>query len=352
MHSSVGFKTALVFSSFVALAAACDDDEARRLRANLDAAVGSLDASQNADVLAFQAPDGSPDVAVDAASHTPDAFGKDAGGEDAFGVPLVDAGDGCVLVPYQAQSAAQAGLPVLGLALWLRADQGVYTTSTKAVCGWVDHSGANRIFAPGTTAGRPQHASDGIKGQAGIRFTGSGKALSVAGVLGIAAQSARTFIVVQKLLALAARSQPVWQGQGGTPGTYVGIDTNTFQTTGQREGVYVTNNAYDSSAATTVEPRLHMFSVGAMTVASPVLPALTYRIDGKALTLARTPGGLGNTNFENFAGANFTAVGSSQSASDFVIAEVLIYDHALSAEEQSTVQSALAARYQIALTNP
>ena len=69
------------------------------------------------------------------------------------------------------------------------------------------------------------------------------------------------------------------------------------------------NNAYDSAlATTTAAPRIHVYTIQTMTVGTPVLPSIDYRVDGATQTLTRTSGGLGNGNFENFSTANYTSV--------------------------------------------
>ena len=67
-------------------------------------------------------------------------------------------------------------------------------------------------------------------------------------------------------------------------------------------------------------------------------------MNGATQSLTRTPGGLGNGNFEDFSGANYTAVGG---CADAFLAEALIYDRALSITERGTVEAALEARYGI-----
>jgi hypothetical protein len=76
-----------------------------------------------------------------------------------------------------------------------------------------------------------------------------------------------------------------------------------------------------------------------------VLPAIDYRVNGATQTLTRTAGGLGNGNFESFAGANFTSVGAGPA--DAFVAEVLVYDRALSVSERQAVEAALKTRYSI-----
>jgi len=266
-----------------------------------------------------------------------------AGGEGGS-EPVIDVGVGCIAPAKQAPlSAAAAGLPESGLRLWLRGDRGVYATDAQRVCAWADQSG-NRHLLLANGVNRALWGGNSLGTQAAIFFDTANSYVSVAGVLDIAATSARTFIAVVQQVNTTGRFVAVMQGQGGTPGTYVNLDTNTFQTAGSREGVYVHNNAYDTTLATSSLPRVHVFTVGAMTPATAVLGAIDYRVNGATQTLTRTPGGLGNGNFENFSGANFTLVGSGTPA---IVAEAIIYDRALTIPERASAETALKSRYGI-----
>jgi hypothetical protein len=262
------------------------------------------------------------------------------GGTDAL---VFDGGADCIAPAGEAPlDAAAAGFPASGLVLWLRGDRGVYKTAVNAVCGWADQSGQGSILTP--YAGRPSWSATGLAGLPAVRSTPAGEGLSVGGVLGIAATSARTIIAVTQLVSATNRFEVVEQGQSGTPGTYLAVDTNTFNTAGSREGVYMTNNAYDTALATTTAPRIHVYTISTMTVGTPVLSGIDYRVDGVTQTLTRTSGGLGNGNFEGFSGANFTSVATN---SEGIVAEVLIYDRALGDTERAAVEAALKTRYGI-----
>jgi hypothetical protein len=71
------------------------------------------------------------------------------------------------------------------------------------------------------------------------------------------------------------------------------------------------------------------------------------RINAIPLTLTRTPGGLGNTNIENFSAANYTWIGVGLAAQDFEVAEVLVWARALTPAEIDQVEAYLSARYGI-----
>jgi hypothetical protein len=255
----------------------------------------------------------------------------------------IDAGVDCLAPNDEAPlSAASAGLPSAGLALWLRADHGVYMTAANRVCAWADQSAQGALFVPAADLTRPLWEASGVGTAPAVHFDAAGRFLLANGVLGIAPTSARTFIAVVKLLNTSARCETLEQGLSGT-GEYLELDANTFNTAGNREGVVVMNNAYDSGLATGMVPRVHVYTLNNMTVGTPILDAVDYRVNGATQALTRT-GGSGNGTFEDFSGANYTAVGACP---DALIAEVLVYDRALTVPERSTVEASLEARYAI-----
>jgi hypothetical protein len=285
----------------------------------------------------------SPDGPSDAPTAAP--VDGDGGPGDALAeaLPLFDAGSDCVAPSGETPlSAAAAGLPSTGLALWLRGDRGIYKTAAQGVCAWADQSGHGTVLTG--TGVRPAWTSNGLGGQPAVHFMAAGQQLGTSGVLGIAPTSARTIVAVLSLVATAQRFEAVFQGQGDTPGTYLGLDANTFGTVGNREGVYMMNNAYDSALATSSASRIHVYTMATMTPGAPILPAIDYRVNGATQTLTRRPVGLGNGNFEDFSQANFTSVGS---LAEGIIAEVLVYDRALTVDERGAVETALKTRYAV-----
>jgi hypothetical protein len=284
--------------------------------------------------------------APDAGADTSASDASDAADAVIDAPPRFDVGIGCDPPPLTEAPLVPAteGVPAAGLVLWLRGDRGIYMTpGDAAVCAWADQSAQHGLLS--ASGGRPLWMPLSVGSKAAVHFTRTAAALTVGGVLGIAPKSGRTFVAVQQLVAPAVRFSPLMQGQADTPGTYLHIDTNTFQTAGSREGVYATNNGYDSALPTSSLPRVHLYTLSTMMPGTPVLTALDYRVNGAAQTLTRTAGGLGNGNLEDFSGANFTAVGAE--GGDALVAEVLVYDHALSADEKTALEAALKARYGI-----
>ncbi|HVZ72960.1 MAG TPA: hypothetical protein VHJ20_11340 [Polyangia bacterium] len=311
-----------------------------------DTATGGTTGSDAADA---------PDSAVTAdASDGATADGSDA--SDASDAPVgdtlpeLDAGAGCVSPgPEVALSPAAEGLPTDGLVLWVRADRGVYKTATNEVCGWQDQTGHSGLLLAGGT--RPAWQATGVGGQPGILFSIEGQDMGTSGTVGIGATSARTFIAVAQLVNPSGRFHPIIQGQVSSPGTYIGIDSNTWQTAGMLEGVYVTNNSFDTTLATASTPRVHVMTLSTMVVGQPVVPALDYRVNGATQTFTLKAG---SGNFEDFSAANFTTVGAvsgtpsaGAAGGTGVVAEAIIYNRALTLEERMSVEAALKARYGI-----
>lgn len=260
--------------------------------------------------------------------------------------PPVDALPGCTLPPrYTAPTAAGVAIPGDGLALWLRADLGVSLDGSSRVCAIDDLSGAAHDFAQVTAGSRPTMGTLG--GHEALAFTGT-QYLQHDGVLGIAGTSARTIVVVVQLDTTTARSQFFFQGQVGTAGTYLGPEANTFGTAGSRFGAYFTNNAYDTGLATSTTPTVYAWATDSMTPGQPILSHLSVRANGATQALTRTPGGLGNTNIESFAGATYTWLGSGvTAAANFQTAEVLVWSRALTPTELAQVDAYLMGRYAI-----
>jgi hypothetical protein len=352
----------------LALASSCDDStaedagfadagstEARRdtgSDASRDASpdasspdTGRLDAAGDVGFGDAEAPDATLDAAEpDAEVDAGEADSGDSGEVDAeVDAGAADAGEvdaGPLVCPTTCQiTTPKETIPTIGLALWLRADRGVNVGPSEAVCLWCDLSGSGHdMLAFGVPIRLPSAAG----GQPAVQ-SGAGAYVGRGDLLNIPTTAGRTFVAVSRLRTLSARTQPIGQGQGGTPGTYVQIDANTFSTPGARFGVYVTNNAYSANTLTSTQATLHVMRLDSLQAGVPVLSELEYFVNGSAQLLTRTNGGLGNTNIESFANANYTAVGTSASLHE--ISEVLVYDRALTEPERAQLEAYLSARY-------
>lgn len=325
---------ALPLLAAVAYFAGCGDDETSSAPTSPDASAPSGDASTDRSIPTS-------DAANDSGGSS-DAGGDADAGFDA-GPQFDDAG--CPLATPPASSAADAGIPTTGIALWLRADIGVATVDGGAVCRWDDVSGNGRAFRPGT-ATPPVAEATGLNNKPAVSFAGPDRYLSRGDVLGIAATSGRTVAVIGATSDTTHRFAYFTQGKVGTPGTYFGLDANTFNTAGNLEGVYVTNNAYDSDVATSTATRKHIFSISSFAAGGTLPNVLTYAIDGTTTTLSRTGGGLGNGTVESFTGADFTSIGSGVAGfTGAKIGELIVYDRELTGPERLLVEQYFGARF-------
>jgi len=307
------------------------------------------------------------DTGADATSAsdagTPETGATEASASDATtaeaSAPWPDAGAGCnPPTGTPGLSATAEGLPANGLVLWLRGDRGVYTVADDAgsddaaagpsVCAWADQSG-NGWLLTGQPSALPTLSPSGIGGQAAI-VLGSGTTLQTSGVLGIAPTSPRTFVAVETLVGESGRFDPILQGEQGSAGTYLSIDANTWQTVGNAEGVYMPQNSIQASTATSAgAARVHVYTISSMVIGTAFASAIDYRVNGVTQTLTVREGG---GTVQDFTGANFTAVdpvvaSSTGAPPSGMVAEVLVYDRALSVAERATVEGVLEARYGI-----
>ena len=262
---------------------------------------------------------------------------------------------GCPVPAGVTVSLQDAGIPSTGLVLWLRSDVGVNTLNAAGdggfVCRWDDVSGNGQSFTP-AGATLPTRIANGFGTTPAISFNGPAQNLTRAGVLGIGATSARTVALYSKTADTTHRFQSFLQGTVGTPGTYFGIDANTFLTAGSREGVYVTNNSYDSDLATTPNGRTHILSISSFAPGTPLPGALVYAVDGTPRTLTVTAANGGNV-VQDFSSANFTSVGYGAAGfTSGMIGEVIVYDCELSALERAMIEQHFAARYEAARRAP
>ncbi len=290
-------------------------------------------------------------------SGTPDAGPVDSGTPDAgFDAGVVDSGTpdagpkfddaGCPLPSGIVLSAADAGIPTTGLVLWLTAEVGVATLDGGAVCRWEDVSGNGRHFTP-LSSGLPRLEQMKFEGRAAVVFS-TNTALQNDSVLGIPATQGRTFAARTQISDTTRRFGTIMQGLRSTNWKYLELEQNTFNTVGSRVGVYVTANAYDSDLMTTSSPTTHVYSIADLTTGTVLPTGLVYSVNGTPRTLARTPGGNGpsgpgNNLVWDFAGANFTSIGETATTgfTGGSIAEILVYDHALTTMERIAVEAYL-----------
>lgn len=299
-------------------------------------------------------------IAVDAAPSDAEPAAADAAPEDAAAPQDAATPDDAAAAPdatplpvgcspsppYTAPTPAGVGIPTAGLAAWVRADLGLSLDGAGGVCVADDLSGRGHHFAQTAPATRPTVGMLG--GQAALAITGL-QGLEREDLLGIAATSSRTVVVVLQLDDLSARTTPLMQGDTATNDIYLGPEANTFMTGGRRWGAYMTGNAYDGQLATSTDAVIQVWSIDTMAIGAPILAHLSARINGAPLALTRTPAGSGNGNIEGFGSAHRTWLAYPRAGQDYQLAEVLVWSRSLSVGEIGQVEAYLAGRYGIGL---
>ena len=302
---------------------------------------GSSPGGMGADTGVFT-PDGStvgPDAAEDVA-----VVDGGVDGAKADSGPFYDEA-GCPLPTGIVGNLADAGFTTTGLALWLRADLGVATTDGGVICRWDDVSGHNRAFVP-ATATPPSLEAAGLNGKPTVSFPGPDHHMLRNDVLGLSATSGRTVAVFAASNDTTNRYQLFVQAKVGTAGTYFGLDANTFDTAGSLEGVYVTNNSFDSDLPTSTTAHTHILSISSFTAGGALPGVLVYAVDGTVRTLTRNAGGLGNGTVEDFSAADITYFGAGGAGYlGGKLGEMLVWDHALTAPERLAVEQYFQRRY-------
>ena len=250
-----------------------------------------------------------------------------------------------------------AGLPpdppaIMGvLKLWLRADHDVVMNSGGDITGWRDLSGLGHHFTvAGAQRGHPSFVPDAANGHPGISFTGISRA-ERAGMLGIPAESGRTFVAVAKLHTVDGRSPLIAQGRAGHTSEFVAIDANTHLSARDRFGVFATA-AIQSGERTTTDPTIHVFIVDTMEVGEVILDNVRYRVNGAQVTLTGTRGA--SDYFSSIGRGDMTTLCTYPGKHAVLICEasileVLVYEGGLSNPQAEVVEQYLATRYNITI---
>ena len=238
-----------------------------------------------------------------------------------------------------------------GLSLWLHpgsetvdGDGGVET--------WRDDSGDANDLSQSIRAWRPSLVEDAVAGYSAVQFDGEDDHLLREDTAGVPNGSARTFVVVAALSDTGVRAPIFTQGEYGSNGAeanYYGLEANTFGTSGNRFGAFLISYAYDADRETDTAYHVHTLRTETFPDRADIRSTTTYYIDGDQTALSVAAGG--ETDETEFAG-DATAVGSFPIESpsevlDGTVAEVRVYDRALTDDERATVETTLLDQYGI-----
>jgi hypothetical protein len=276
----------------------------------------------------------------------PDAGTVDAGAPDA-GTPDAGPGDAgflaCVM-DCTGVVAPPTTLPDAGLVLWLRADVGVRAAQpSERVCGWCDLSIAANHLVPRDSSQQTVWVPTSSGGHPAVTWADT-EVLQRPGALGIAPTSGRTLVMVVRLDDAAVRSAPFYQGLRGSLSLWWGLDPNVFNTVGNRFGVYLSSNAFDTATATDMAPHVHVVTVDSMVVGGVVGAVLHYHLDGTLQAISATSGSSASALVQDFSSADTTMLGYG-GAARMTISEVLVYDRPLPDLERQAIEQVLRSRY-------
>ena len=218
-----------------------------------------------------------------------------------------------------------------GLALWLRADQGLPTSNGSSVSQWSDVSGSGNNAMQGTAGNQPTVQTSQVNGNPAVRFDGSDDYLSVPDNLGLRPSNITAFVVAK---ATVATNQALYFAKTST-NLNDGFGVVRLAS-GANAGLYFNTS---STAASVVQPT-GTFSI------------LSGRYNGQQIRFS-TNGGTPVTTTASGTITTTTAplyLGSrGGSGNKFTgdIAEVILFTRALSDAERQQVESYLYQRYNL-----
>jgi len=237
------------------------------------------------------------------------------------------------------------------LQLWLRPGAGIETVD-GAVATWADQSGNGFDFTQEDPAKRPTLVEDATNGLPALRFDGEDDHFVRRDTLGMGNDAARTYVVVCRLSDLEARSPYLMQGRfdatGNSSNSY-GLEANTYNTTGERFGLYLISVAKDSERSTNDQFNVHTLRTGDFSNLSAMEETTDYFLNGQQVAYQDTSGGVRNEQFDG----DSTAIGTFPQSSPGAlmhgdIAEIFVFDRAVGDEFRSSLEGALMEKYGIA----
>jgi hypothetical protein len=233
-------------------------------------------------------------------------------------------------VTFTMTAPANAGVNPNGLCLWLKADIGAVADVAGHVGSWVDLSGSQQSFVQFDTAAQPEKTDNATPGgYAAVRFNGTSSFLNLSRTL--SGKTAEYFVVLRKTPegSLGQSALSVGHVAGLQYPNTDGKIHDDFG--GSAAGKLISTTPASDPGLT----NWHIYNASAGGEAQDSVA----RLDGKLLS-ATVPAAKG------FPSSWFLGKGSAAAsfwAGD--IAELLVYDHVLSAAEREGIESYLKNKY-------
>ena len=230
---------------------------------------------------------------------------------------------------YVALQSNNPSMLTNGLKAWYKADSGVTQDGSGNVTQWVDQSG-NYTATQSNSGNEPTYVASDLNGEPALRFNGS-QWLSNGGTMGTGADADMTIITVAMSANPSALQSSLCIGGGGSNQNR-GLGYNSSQEEFEYGGA--------SALGAAAPPPSNWVMEAATTNAS--LNAVTFYQNGTQSSITALSGLAAVTPGVMVGGASDR---SSPWQGD--IAEVLVYDHALSASEMQEVTQYISDKYGI-----
>ncbi len=221
-----------------------------------------------------------------------------------------------------------------GLALWLKADAGVQT-SAGAVTSWIDQSGKSNNASQSTSSARPIFVSSAVNSKPALQFNGD-DSLFIPPTSDLRPQSVTVFVVGQNTDS-GNSYRTFFRGGGDSDSEGYGL---LKRSSGTEMRFNINGNNGTGNFATATVPTN---SFGIMTGRYDQ-SQITFYLNG--IVAGTTPNTIGITSYDSVAG-NFIGSSGSGVYLQGQIAEVLVFNRALTDSERSTVDLYLYQRYNI-----
>ena len=219
-------------------------------------------------------------------------------------------------------AALAPDLPLSNMRLWLRADAGINNDTRLAY--WSDQSGSGHTATQITTSQEPSRVQNAVNGRPAVRFTSSASQYFNLGNFMSGATAGEVFVVLKPAAEVAPGNQKVWRLGGGGNGSYY---------------AWIDGHIGDDFGSTVLK------DVG--DPATPLAQFNLYNATSQAgLWQARLNGSLIYSTISNAVTFGTTlALGTGDVPWNGDMADVIIYDRVLSAQEREAVGNYLNRKY-------
>ena len=226
-------------------------------------------------------------------------------------------------------STTDATFPFVGLKLWLRGDVGVVKDASNAISRWTNSTGSGIDAIQGSVANSPAYVADAINGKPLVRFDGVNDTLGLGDVMQ-GATAGEIFVVlkatgspgaIKGFLAFGPGGWGQWASYPDGSGNIQDNFGSTLRNTGHSAQPLDQFHLYDA-------------------VSKP--EEWTSRING-LVQYTTTSNTVGFTTAPVIGSSNSAFNGPFQGD----MAEILVYDHALSQAERDAVEQYLGAKYPV-----